>query len=394
MNSSLRVLYAEDNAQDADLTRAYFSEHAPDFEIEIVETGQACLDRLSGTGCDLLLLDHRLPDMEGLDVLRTLVHTGVPVPVVMVTGSGDEELVVKALHLGAANYVPKLGNYLETLPDLLRLVIEEHRLKRSQGLLAAGPRRILYVEHHAMDIDLTLRHFAEVAPQFELDVVRTCADALARLARPPAYDAVLIDLRMPDQSGLDFVREAKRRGLPLPPFIMISGKGDEAAAIASLTLGAADYVAKRDGYLDQLPYTIDRAIVHDRLNRLNAQLQAELVERKRAQAALEEKSLFLDTLLDAIPVPVFYKNTEGRYTGFNHAFEQWFGKTRGELVGKSVFDVAPRELAEIYQAKDNELFRAPGVQVYETKMKDASASCATWSTTRPRTLIRMARLLV
>lgn len=87
MNSVSRVLYAEDNAQDADLTRAYFSEHAPEFELEIVETGQACLDRLSLTRYELLLLDHRLPDMEGLDVMRTLVRTGVPVPVVLVTGS-------------------------------------------------------------------------------------------------------------------------------------------------------------------------------------------------------------------------------------------------------------------------------------------------------------------
>ena len=37
MSPTLRVLYAEDNDQDADLTRSYFSEHAPDFEIEIVE---------------------------------------------------------------------------------------------------------------------------------------------------------------------------------------------------------------------------------------------------------------------------------------------------------------------------------------------------------------------
>jgi two-component system cell cycle sensor histidine kinase/response regulator CckA len=371
MNSGFRVLYAEDNALDADLTRVYFSEHAPDFEIEIAETGEACIDRLFKVEYDLLLLDHCLPDMEGMDVLRTLVHNCVSVPVVLITGSGDEDLVVKALHLGAANYVPKLGNYLETLPGLLRLIIKEHSLKISQGLLVAGPRRILYVEHHAMDIDLTVRHFAEAAPQVELDVIRTCAEALARLERSPMYDAVLIDLRMPDQSGLDFVREAKRRGLTLPPFVMISGKGDEGAAIASLTLGAADYVAKREGYLDQLPYAIDRAIAHDRLNRVNAQLQAELAERKRAQAELEEKRLFLNTLLDAIPVPVFYKGTDGRYLGFNRAFEKYFGRTHEELVGKSAFDIAPRELAEIYHAKDEELFRAPGVQVYETDMMNS-----------------------
>ena len=136
-----------------------------------------------------------------------------------------------------------------------------------------------------MDIDLTLRHFAEAAPHFERGRRPDLRRCLARLAQSPAYDAALIDLRMPDQSGLDFVREAGRRRLALPPFIMISGKGDEAAAIASLKLGAADYIAKREGYLDQLVYTIDRAIAHDRLARLNEQLQAELAERRRVEEA-------------------------------------------------------------------------------------------------------------
>ena len=302
MKSCLRIIYAEDNAQDADLTRDHFSEHAPEFDIEIVQTGQACIDRLAGTAYDLLLLDQHLPDMDGLDVLRTLVHSGVSVPVVLVTGSGDEDLVVKALHLGAVNYVPKVGNYLQNLPGLLRLVIEEHRVKLSQGLTNAVPKRILYVEHHEMDIDLTLRHFAEAAPLDELVVVRTTADALALLAGTAAYDAVLIDLRMPDQSGLDFVREAKRLGYLLPPFVMISGKGDEQAAIASLKLGAADYIGKREGYLEQLPYTIDRAIAHDRLNRVNAQLQAELAQRGRSEKEREklEEQLRASQKMEAI----------------------------------------------------------------------------------------------
>jgi PAS domain S-box-containing protein len=273
MSPALRALYAEDNDLDAELTRSYFSEHAPDFEIEIVATGQACIDRLSGAAPDLLLLDNHLPDMEGLDVLREVLRAGAQVPVVLVTGAGDEDLVVKALHLGASNYVPKVGNYIQTLPDLLRGEIEKHRLRQREGLLAGARQRILYVEHVAADIDLTLRYFAEVAPQLDVDVVTSTSLALARLARSPAYDAALIDLRMPDQSGLDFVRDAGARQLALPPFIMISGKGDEAAAVAALKLGAVDFVAKREGYLEQLVHAIDRAITHDRLGRLNERLR-------------------------------------------------------------------------------------------------------------------------
>ncbi len=89
-----------------------------------------------------------------------------------------------------------------------------------------------------------------------------------------------------------------------------------------------------------------------------------------AEKSLEESNAFLDRLLEAIPLPIFYKDTDGLFTGFNKAFEEFYGKTRQELVGKSVFDIYPEELAKVYYAKDNELFRNPGVQVYNTPIQD------------------------
>ena len=61
----LRVLYAEDNSFDADLTRAHFDAHAPEFELDVVRTGEECLARLQSRQYDVLLLDNHLPDMDG-----------------------------------------------------------------------------------------------------------------------------------------------------------------------------------------------------------------------------------------------------------------------------------------------------------------------------------------
>lgn len=283
MSATVRVLYAEDNPRDVDQTRSFFAEHAPEFEFEIAGSGQECLDRLREAEFDLLLLDNRLPDMDGADVLTKLVRRQFRTPVVMVTGTGDDELVARMLHLGAVNYVPKQEAYLETLPELLRGVLAEHRRRNDLGLLGVLPRRILYVGHYEMDVDLTLQHFAEVAPQFVVDVVHSCVEALTRLEQQPAYDLVLTDLRMPDQSGLEFIRKAKRCHFPLPPFIVLADKGDETTAIATLRLGAADYIAKREGYVNQLVYTIEHAIAFDKLNRIEKELRVEVDERKRAE---------------------------------------------------------------------------------------------------------------
>jgi PAS domain S-box-containing protein len=96
----------------------------------------------------------------------------------------------------------------------------------------------------------------------------------------------------------------------------------------------------------------------------------DISDRKSAEVALRESEFFLNTLLNAIPIPVFYKDRDGRYLGFNNAFETFFGATRERLIGKTVFDINPQELAEIYRAKDAELFESGEVQQYESQVKN------------------------
>ncbi|MGO9739315.1 MAG: PAS domain S-box protein [Desulfomonilaceae bacterium] len=97
----------------------------------------------------------------------------------------------------------------------------------------------------------------------------------------------------------------------------------------------------------------------------------DITERKLAEESLKEATVFLNTLMNAIPVPLFYKDSNGRYIGFNKSFEEFFGKTSQELVGKNVFDIHPRDMAELYHAKDLELFHDPGAQIYEAQIKEA-----------------------
>ncbi|MEW5904816.1 MAG: PAS domain S-box protein [Pseudomonadota bacterium] len=104
-------------------------------------------------------------------------------------------------------------------------------------------------------------------------------------------------------------------------------------------------------------------------------LGRDISEHKRMANALAERQAFLDSLFEAIPVPVFYKDREGRYLGFNRAYESVFGASRENLIGKSVFDTHPRELAETYHAKDKEVFeRRVALQQYEYQIKHADGT--------------------
>jgi len=91
--------------------------------------------------------------------------------------------------------------------------------------------------------------------------------------------------------------------------------------------------------------------------------------RKRAAVQdLRRQFLFLQQLLDAIPLPVFYKDTSGLYLGCNTAFELFMGRSKDRIVGRSVYDLAPPELADSYREADRELYARPGMQVYENSI--------------------------
>ena len=93
-------------------------------------------------------------------------------------------------------------------------------------------------------------------------------------------------------------------------------------------------------------------------------------QQKKTKQTLANLLSFEQQLLDSIPVPIFIKNKEYAYTGCNKSFEDFLGRDRQEIIGKTTFDIAPAKLAKVYHEKDAELMNNPGVQIYEFEVKD------------------------
>jgi PAS domain S-box-containing protein len=91
----------------------------------------------------------------------------------------------------------------------------------------------------------------------------------------------------------------------------------------------------------------------------------DVTQRGQFATALGEQLAFLQTLLDAIPSPVFYKDLDGRYLGCNQAFAASLGRIPADIVGKTVFDLSSPEVGAVNDAKDAELIRTEQTLVYE-----------------------------
>ncbi|HMW22136.1 MAG TPA: EAL domain-containing protein [Burkholderiaceae bacterium] len=287
------MLYIEDNAVDADLVRRTLARSAPTIALDIVPTMADGLARLSEVGThELLLTDLSLPDGSGLEVLDQVRARRLPLAVVILTGSGDQEAAVAALKSGADDYLVKRDDYLDRLPRTLQgaLARHRHRVERGSRLL-----RVLQVDHNAFDVDLMRRHLAHHAPHIRVVTVPDGQAALERLplrsGQPSDFDLVLVDYRLPGMDGLELTKVLREdRGLDLP-IVLVTGHGGEEVAANALRLGVDDYLTKHDGWLFEVAATLEKA--------------QQRVELARERATLDRTSRRLSHLLSASPTILY-----------------------------------------------------------------------------------------
>jgi len=85
----------------------------------------------------------------------------------------------------------------------------------------------------------------------------------------------------------------------------------------------------------------------------------------QAVTETERQRRLLETLLDAIPAPVFFKDKDGLYLGCNPAFEVITGKKEDDILGKRPYDLWPAQFSQTYRDEDLDLLQTGGKQQYE-----------------------------
>ncbi len=129
-SNTLKVLLVEDSRTYATLVRKTMAKPGADrFAFAHVERLSEAVTTLKGDHVDVVLLDLTLPDSDGLETV-VRVHEGAPrVPIVVLTGTDDTTLALKAIHAGAQDYLVKERLDRDLLGRAIRYAIERHRLQ-------------------------------------------------------------------------------------------------------------------------------------------------------------------------------------------------------------------------------------------------------------------------
>jgi len=138
----LRILLVDDDEVDRLSVKRLFRQAGIDAEIHECAERSAALAAARSEAFDCILLDYHLPGTDGVELLRELHNSGVSLPVVALTGQGDEEVAVALMKAGAADYMNKNALSAERLERSLRYAVALHRAEEER-------RQLLEREHQA-----------------------------------------------------------------------------------------------------------------------------------------------------------------------------------------------------------------------------------------------------
>ena len=192
------------------------------------------------------------------------------------------------------------------LPDLGDPTKDEKIPELTVFLVEDNPGDCFLVESY-----LDPKHFGV---SFNLKSFHTLGSILSALRNGDACDLILVDMQLPDASGLQSIDKLTRE-FPEFPLVVLTAESDIQLALESLKIGALDFISKYENSSEVLQKTILLAIQR-------ASLKKETILDK---LKLNELVTFKRALLDAIPHPIYYKNQQGTLSGCNKAFELFYG---------------------------------------------------------------------
>lgn len=131
-----RVLVIDDEAMVRESIVAYLEDSG--YHVVAANSGQSGLDALEQQNIDLVLCDLRMPNLDGLQVLKQVKERNQQTPFIVVSGAGVMDDVVQALRLGASDYLVK---------PIIDMVVLEHSVQRNLDLVALEQQNKSYRDH-------------------------------------------------------------------------------------------------------------------------------------------------------------------------------------------------------------------------------------------------------
>ena len=127
----LTLVIIEDEEAHFSLMKRSIAKEFPHASVYHFQEANTCLELLDSIIPTVIITDYLLPGMNGIEFLEALIQKNKDIPVIMITGQGDESVAVRAMKLGAIDYLVKAGDFFALLPTVIEKVVRKNRLEQS-----------------------------------------------------------------------------------------------------------------------------------------------------------------------------------------------------------------------------------------------------------------------
>lgn len=124
----MRILVAEEDRDFIEMIKTSLLNASDQYRVETVSSGGDCLKKLKRDKFDILLLDHSLPDGEGLEWLKRFNKMGIGIPTIFVTAKGDPRMSIQAMQEGVFDYINRSAECAKAFPFIVNRAIEGYNL--------------------------------------------------------------------------------------------------------------------------------------------------------------------------------------------------------------------------------------------------------------------------
>jgi len=347
MSVSLRVLFVEDpeNRSEPLWDELRRGGYVP--EVERVTTPDAMSRALWSERPDVVIAEMAKSPFRASEALEVLRETGSHIPFIVISGASGNPAAAALVQAGA-DYCVSRDDLPRLVPILKRCLpdVNVHRRGRQTGKIPQAPNG-----EKPSTVDLLP------------EVVFACDRRLRIL--------------WANRAACNLMKKESREVIGRYCFEMIEHSRQPCAAcpvLKSFETGCTEESQKvtRDGRT---------LVLHSRPSRdedgnISGAIAwaSDATGREWGEEALQARSAFIQTLIDIIPDPIFYKALDGTYLGCNKAFEECIGLAGDDIIGKTAREIAPEECASQLEAADGELLTKPGIQTCESLVRYADGT--------------------
>lgn len=132
MQSKIRILHIDDNFHDRQLVKDALQKESGEYEILEADSRENFEKFLANGNFDLVLSDFNILGFDGLSVLRMVKSKYPDIPVIIVTGTGSEEIAIEAMKMGASDYVIKSVRHIQGLSPTIKTVLQFKQVLQEQ----------------------------------------------------------------------------------------------------------------------------------------------------------------------------------------------------------------------------------------------------------------------